>query len=292
MFVNLQPMLREELLAALAEEHNQEAFSIQAYPEWFDEFLADDPVLSGYPFHLGLWARDLSSDIAKVLGKEYFRLNLVFTYVVGNRYYRGIIAYDTPMKMDISVRVTEQRHLKIKPDTVVLASVVNDTEFATWRPEMDIQGSGKWRWMIQKEMSTRNYRPSQAFCPTDLRSVPNAVAGMLVHCASEFFKAEYGQEHVEPDMDVYLKNTHNRARKELALIMGTYISSISTPIAVAQAYSKLWEVLCKMSEMHGEKGPKNVLAYEEKLSTFVNDFYGTIATYIEMAQPYSRSRGA
>lgn len=287
---NLLPMYRQELLAELAERYAEPGYSTAkalSYPiiadeSWFDPFLNDDAVLRAYPFNLGLWAHQLHDEICKTLKVQYVRLNLVFTYTVDDKYYRGIIAYDTPLRTDISVRVTEQRHLKIKPDTVTLASIHDNTEFAVWRPEADIQGSGKWRWMIQKELSTRVFRPHYMYCPVILGDFPAAVEKMLLSELREFVKFACGKpEHpelkkVEDNLSKYAQHMRNR-------IITFGLKTAYTPTALALSFVKLSRAAASArSEL--ENGITTPKMFDEHISAELDELYDTLVEYTPISQ--------
>lgn len=173
MYTNLQPLTRQQILDAIKERSGKDGFSVAnvmafpviAEPGWFDSEQVKGDKTVAYPFNLGIWARQFADDVAEVLQARMYRLNLVFTYVIDNQFYRGAIWIDPPLKLDISVRVTEQRHLKIKHDKVTLASVADDTEFATWRPELSLNQPDKLIWMAQKAMISTTYTPADEYCP-------------------------------------------------------------------------------------------------------------------------------
>lgn len=183
MYTNLQPLTRQQILDTIKDRSGKDGFSIAnamafpviAEPGWFDPEQVKGDKTIGYPFNLGIWARQFADEVEEILGSQLFRLNLVFTYVIDNEFYRGAIWMDLPLRLDISVRVTEQRHLKIKPDRVILASIADNTEFQTWRPELSLNYTNKLYWTTQKVLQTTTYNPSEEYCPVFSGEVESAM---------------------------------------------------------------------------------------------------------------------
>jgi hypothetical protein len=163
-FEYLKPLSRAEVLAAVAKYPKVRSLAIQATTEWFDSTQSADSVEAEYPFYLGSYADRLSADLREVIKRArsaphaehpmMLRLDLVFAYVVGSHHYHGTIRYNLPHGTDITVRVSEQRELKIKHNAVIQKSVADGTEFKEWRRQTTELG---FTWVVHKSLTTRTF---------------------------------------------------------------------------------------------------------------------------------------
>lgn len=213
MFELLQPLSRMALINQ-AVKSGSKLFTCVISPQmsWFDKNHLDEKRSHAYPFFLGMWAEQLLQDIQAAKWIEEFnstldqedpmyeqkvlsyadpvirekikrsqdieryltRVTMTFCYVIKDSYYHGLVKIDSPMQTQISVRVSDQRHLVIEPDLVRLMSRADGTVFHEWRPAQDINGSGKYVWMDTKALITTTYNVRSRFCPVYMGDVINA----------------------------------------------------------------------------------------------------------------------